>query len=68
MYDINNDKSIAYDEMLQIVQSVYKMVGHMIELAEDEATPEKVRPDKVCFHARMCANKKDLGGDWLFSE
>ena len=64
MYDINDDGTIAHEEMLQIVQSVYKMVGQMIELADDEATPEMVRSDQVFFHAHagVCADKKDLGG------
>ena len=62
MYDINHDGTITSDEMLQIVQSVYKMVGPMVELAEDENTPEKVHSDQLCFHAGMYADKKVLGG------
>ena len=54
--------------MLQIVESVYKMVGQMVELADDEDTAEKVRSNPVCFHAEMFADKEALGGDWLFSE
>lgn len=27
LYDINNDGLITYDEMLQIVQSIYDMTG-----------------------------------------
>jgi hypothetical protein len=42
LYDINNDGFITYDEMLQIVRSIYKMTGQMVRLPEDEDTPEKV--------------------------
>lgn len=43
LYDINQDGYITYDEMLQIVRSIYKMTGQMVQLPEDEDTPEKVR-------------------------
>lgn len=43
LYDINKDGMITYDEMLQIVQSIYKMTGEMVKLPSDEDTPEKVR-------------------------
>jgi Ca2+-binding EF-hand superfamily protein len=42
LYDINQDGYITYDEMLQIVRSIYKMTGQMVKLPEDEDTPEKV--------------------------
>ena len=42
LYDINQDGYITYDEMLQIVRSIYKMTGQMVRLPEDEDTPEKV--------------------------
>jgi Ca2+-binding EF-hand superfamily protein len=42
LYDINQDGFITYDEMLQIVKSIYKMTGSMVRLPEDEDTPEKV--------------------------
>lgn len=48
LYDINQDGFITYDEMLQIVKSIYKMTGQMVKLPEDEDTPEKVsRP--ICY-------------------
>ena len=42
LYDIDKDGYITYDEMLQIVQSIYKMTGQMVKLPPDEDTPEKV--------------------------
>ena len=43
LYDIDKDGTITYDEMLMIVQSIYKMTGEMVKLPVDEDTPEKVR-------------------------
>jgi hypothetical protein len=49
---MNDDGFISYEEMLQVVGSIYKMAGAMVQLPKDEDTPEKVRYDQVCFHSR----------------
>lgn len=46
LYDLDDDGKITYDEMLSIVKSMYKMIGSMVELDEDEKTPEQ-RVDKL---------------------
>jgi Ca2+-binding EF-hand superfamily protein len=49
LYDIDGDGFITYDEMLQIVQSIYKMTGQMVKLPTDEDTPEKAcKYDSFC--------------------
>lgn len=49
LYDIDRDGTITYEEMLQIVRAIYKMTDQMVQLPEDENTPEKVR--SIC-HSR----------------
>ena len=64
LYDIDGDGTITYSEMLQIVQSIYKMTGQMVKLPADEDTPEKVRAVSACFRPkdspRCTARGQDL--------
>jgi len=46
LYDLDKDGYITRDEMLHIVESIYRMVGKMVDLPEDEDTPDK-RVDKI---------------------
>jgi len=40
LYDVDGNKEIARDELLRVVQSIYKMTGSVVELSPDEDTPE----------------------------
>lgn len=46
LYDLDKDGYITRDEMLHIVESIYRMVGKMVDLPEDEDTASK-RVDKI---------------------
>ena len=64
LYDINQDGYITYDEMLQIVRSIYKMTGQMVRLPEDEDTPEKVGYRSGCFSS-YCSPRLPSSDNWL---
>ncbi|GMM36491.1 frequenin [Saccharomycopsis crataegensis] len=46
LYDQNRDDKIDYQEMLNVLVAIYKMVGPMVRLNNDEATPE-LRAKKI---------------------
>lgn len=46
MYDLDGDGYISRQELCDVIASIYAMVGSILRLPEDEATPER-RADKV---------------------
>ena len=46
LYDLDNDGYVTRNEMVDIVDAIYSMIGDMLDLPEDEDTPEK-RVNKI---------------------
>ncbi len=46
LYDLDNDGFITKEEMVNIVDAIYCMVGDVLDLPVDEDTPQK-RVDKI---------------------
>lgn len=40
LYDLDRDGKVWYQDTLAVVTAIYKMIGPMVELYEDEKTPE----------------------------
>ncbi|GFN88212.1 neuronal calcium sensor 1 [Plakobranchus ocellatus] len=57
LYDLDNDGFITRDELLDIVDAIYRMVGESVTLPEEENTPEK-RVNRI--FSVMDKNKDDM--------
>lgn len=59
LYDFDRDGKIYFKDMVAVISSIYKMVGPMVALPEDEKTPE-LRAEKL-----FLALEKNKDTDYL---
>lgn len=70
LYDLDNDGYITRQELLDIVDAIYRMVGETVTLPEEENTPEKRvnrifsvmdknKDDKLTFEEFLEGSKED---------
>lgn len=59
LYDLDRDGKVYYKDVLAVTASIYKMVGPMVALPEDERTPE-LRAAKL-----FTVINKDTDNDYL---
>lgn len=59
LYDLDGDGKVQYSDLLAVILSIFKMVGPLVEMPKDEATPE-MRAMKL-----FAAAEKDPETDFL---
>ncbi|WAR31250.1 NCS1-like protein [Mya arenaria] len=57
LYDVDSDGFITRTEMIEIIDAIYNMVGNLMDLPNDENTPEK-RANKI--FQQMDMNNDDM--------